>query len=151
VKILRPVLERIEEHARGSLPAECCGILLARHTEGGQAHGAEPKMVTSVLRAENAEIEHPDRRYVLGHRAHIRAVEMEASGAARIVGYYHSHPEGGIRPSGRDMELAADGVAYLIMSVAGGQVRHAAWRLEGETWAAETLEVSESSDEASAT
>jgi proteasome lid subunit RPN8/RPN11 len=76
---------------------------------------------------------------------------MEVSGAARIVGYYHSHPKGGLQPSRRDREHAAEGMTYLIMSLTGGRIRRAAWRLETETCAEEPLEVSESNDEASAT
>ena len=62
MKRLRPVLERLEAHARESEPAECRGILPAR--------ASDPETIPLALRAENAEVEHPDRRYVLGHRAH---------------------------------------------------------------------------------
>lgn len=135
MRILRHALESVADHARQSAPCECCGILLCA--------GGDLSTVNCALRAENAEKEYPEQQYVLGHKVHLGAVEMEAYGDAHIAGYYHSHPGGRARPSSRDVEEAISGVAYLITGVGDGWIEHAAWRLEGDDLIPETLEVSE--------
>jgi proteasome lid subunit RPN8/RPN11 len=134
VKILRQVLESVADHARRGFPCECCGILLYT--------GDDLSTVSCVLPAENIEKENPERGYLLDHKAHLRAVEMEALGDASIAGYYHSHPYGRARPSCRDVEQAVHGVIYLITGLeGGGRIEHAAWRLEGDNMIPEPLEV----------
>ncbi len=110
--------------------------------------------VTRLLRAQNAEKETPDRKCVLSEEEHIQAVEMEAAGVACIVGYYHSHTDGSIGPSPRDLALAVEGTVYLIAGIGHGRARavqppvsegpraarYAAWRLEGNELVAEPLE-----------
>lgn len=136
MKILRKVLESVADHARQAFPCECCGILLYT--------GDDLSTVSCVLPAENIEKENPERGYLLGHKAHLRAVEMEALGDASIAGYYHSHPGGTARPSSRDVEHAVNGVTYLIIGLEGdGRIEHAAWRLEGDDLISEPLEVGE--------
>ncbi len=128
-------MESIVAHARESLPRECCGILLV--------DAGDPSTVTSALRAENAAKDHLEQEYVLGHKAHLKAVELESSGHARIDGYYHSHPGGGTKPSDRDRKQAVCSATYLIVGVDDGAVEHAAWRFEGDSFASEPLEVRE--------
>jgi len=127
------VLESVAAHARENFPRESCGILLAG-VEG-------PSRVRLSLRAENAEKAHPEHAYVLGHKAHIKAVEMEFSGTARIIGYYHSHPNGGPRPSQNDVQQAVAGVTYLIVGVCDGKIEHGAWQLKDDQLVQEPLEV----------
>ena len=135
VKMLRGVLESVAAHARETLPSECCGILLAQ--------GNDLSTVSCVLPAENTDRERPEQRYSLGHQAHIRAVEREASSDDRIVGYYHSHPDGGTQPSRCDTTQAVVGVVYLIIGIGGGLIEWAAWRLVGNHFVREPLEVIE--------
>ncbi len=132
MKVLRPVLERIARHARRSSPAECCGILLSRPDE--------PAIVTEAIEAQNAETQRPHDRYVLGHRAHIRAVAREAGGEARIVGYYHSHPVGDAVPSPWDVGQAVEGAVYLITALGDGRIQHAAWRLQDGQMVRQSME-----------
>ena len=135
MKIVHRALELLAAHACETLPSECCGILLAQ--------GNELSTVSCVLRAENADREGPQQRYSLGHKAHIRAVEREGSSDDRIVGYYHSHPDGGTQPSRRDTAQAVVGVIYLIIAIGGGLIEWAAWRLVGNHFVREPLEVIE--------
>ena len=135
VKILRRVLESVAVHAEESLPCECCGILLAQ--------GNDLSAVSCALPADNADRERPRQRYSLGHQAHIRAVEREASSDDRIVGYYHSHPDGGTQPSRCDTTQAVVGVIYLIIGIGGRSIEWASWRLVGNHFVRESLEVIE--------
>ena len=135
MKIVRRALELAIARALESLPSECCGILLAR----GQGCSA----VVEALPAANEERERPGRSYALGHKAHIDAVRREAEGAARIVGFYHSHPGAGTDPSPRDNELAVASVNYLIVGVRQHEAQYAAWRLDGHRLVPEPVEVSD--------
>jgi len=135
VKIQRDVLDAIAAHARDNAPHEACGILLADPTD--------PRIVSAVLPAENVETTAPRHRYLLGHREHLRAVEMEAAGEAAIVGYYHSHPAGDAQPSPRDAEQAVPDVTYLIVGLRNGWIHHAVWRFAGDSFVQEPLEVGE--------
>ena len=145
-------LEALLAHARDSYPYECCGVLLAR--PGGQAEPNSNSPVDRLIPAENEAADDLERRYVLGHEAHIRAIALEASGAARIAGYYHSHPHGLAQPSVRDISRANDGppelaagIAYVIVGLAGGppgragSARATAWRCSGDRMTQEPLEV----------
>lgn len=135
MKIARRALESAVAHALDSLPSECCGILLA--------HGRDCPDAVEAVPATNAEVERPAHRYALGHEAHIEAVRREAEGTARIVGYYHSHPGAGTDPSPLDRDLAVAGVNYLIIGVRDRAVQYAAWRLDGDQFVPEPVELSE--------
>jgi len=135
MKISRRVIELVADHARRSAPRECCGILLYT--------GDDLSTADCVIPAENIEKENPERGYVLDHKAHLRALEMEVSGDGCIAGYYHSHPAGRARPSHRDMEQAIDGVTYLITGMADGRLEHAAWRFDGDKLVPEPIEMGE--------
>lgn len=134
MKILHEAFSAIAAHAAESLPEECCGILLAQ---------ADNSLIVSrVLRSENVEKQRPESRYVLGHKAHIKAVEMEYREDVRIVGYYHSHPSGATQPSCEDIEHAVEGTIYLIIAVQNGGVsQKAAWRFVEDRFVSESLEV----------
>ena len=133
MKIARHALESVTAQALESFPAECCGILLAA--------AGDPSLAVEAMRADNAETECPAEKCVLGHKAHIEAVRMEAAGAARVVGYYHSHPRAAPEPSALDNRLAVPGVSYLIIGVQDGLVAGAAWRLDADRLVAEPMEV----------
>ncbi len=132
MRIHPAALNAVLSHARAAWPQECCGVLLAEDPDG--------LAVTRVLRAENEEAAAPGRRYILGRKAHIQAVELEVAGRARIAGYYHSHPHGGAEPSVSDAELAGEDVGYLIVGMGGGAPRTAAWRFEDGEFVPEPLE-----------
>lgn len=135
MRISCQLLKLIVEHAQQSRPYECCGILMSTSGDGS--------VVDHVIPAENVEKDDPERRYALGHKAHLKAVGMEALGEACIVGYYHSHPDGKPRPSNHDIEQSVSEVIYLITGLGNGKIQHAAWRFENNSPIPELLEVSE--------
>lgn len=135
MKISRQVLESVIDHARRSAPRECCGILLCT--------GEASSTINLVIPGENVEQENPERGYELDHKTHLKAVEMDVSGDARIAGYYHSHPASRARASRRDVERAIIGVTYLIIGMVDGRLEHTAWRLEEGDLIPEPLEIGE--------
>ena len=139
MKIIRRVLEQIGTMARQNLPDECCGILLARSDC--------PDTVTEILAGQNVETQERKQQYILGHKEHIRAVEMEISGELRIVGYYHSHPHGIASPSIQDNNMAVPGMIYLITAIGEQWAETTAWQLQRKNLAQVTFVVKESTNE----
>ncbi len=135
MRILRQVLKSVVEHSQESFPRECCGILLAKDEN--------TPMVDMALPAENTEKEFPEQRYSLDYKTHLEAVEMEATGEAHIVGYYHSHPHGTALPSQRDLKQAVTDVIYLIVGLGNDKVEYVVWRVEKEKLIFESLKVGE--------
>jgi proteasome lid subunit RPN8/RPN11 len=134
VRILRHVLESIATHAKRSHPNECCGILLTER--------AEPTFVNRALPARNAAKD-PTVRYELDPQDHLHAVNLESTTGVQIAGYYHSHPSGEGRPSQHDLDQAVPGALYLIIGLGGDSPEVAAWRLAGNRFASEALQVRE--------
>lgn len=132
MRIRQDVLNAIEAHAQECHPHECCGILLCR--------GEVEDVVSSSLRAANTTTDDPAGRYALGHKAHLEAVKMEAAGEARIAGYYHSHPDGSLRPSQQDAEQAVDGLTYVIVGNHNGTIEAVAWRMADGGFVREPME-----------
>jgi proteasome lid subunit RPN8/RPN11 len=113
----------IAEDAGRHYPGECCGFLLGSRA-GGQA------VVTVVLPAPNARADAPRDRFAIAPELLLVAQRAAEARRLEIVGFYHSHPDGGPDPSRLDREHAWPGHSYVIIGVsagAPGAVR--SWRL----------------------
>lgn len=91
---------------------ECCGLLLGEHSIVKEVH-----LATNVA---------PDttRHFEIDPSALIAAEKNARSGGLRILGYFHSHPNGRAEPSATDAAAAADD-ARIWLIIAGGMV--SAW------------------------
>ena len=110
ILITHASLDAIFTQAAEAHPHECCGLLLG---EGGRITHAHP----------TANV-HPDpaTHFEIDPAALIAAYKAEREGGPRILGYYHSHPNGRAEPSPTDRASAArDGKVWAI--VAGTQIR----------------------------
>ena len=95
--------------AEAAHPAECCGILL------GDGDG-----ITAALPARNVH-PHPARHFEIDPQVLIDAHRAARSGGPRVLGYYHSHPNGAAEPSATDRAMAApDGAIWAI--IAAGRI-----------------------------
>jgi len=113
-------------HARRVWPSECCGILLGRRV------GAECVVEEAVGAANIAE---GDRRtaYQIDWVTLFRVTRETRTALREIVGFYHSHPDGSIRPSERDREAAWIDYAYVIVSIdEASPVGLSSWRVLAE-------------------
>ncbi|HYZ48989.1 MAG TPA: M67 family metallopeptidase [Sphingomonas sp.] len=112
-EISRTVLDAIQSHAATEPAREVCGLLFGG---GGRIDAATP--------AENVA-EEPGRRFEIDPAALIAAMRAERAGGPKLLGYYHSHPNGPPEPSATDRAFAAtDGRLWLI--IARGEI--AAWK-----------------------
>jgi predicted GIY-YIG superfamily endonuclease/proteasome lid subunit RPN8/RPN11 len=103
-------LDAILSHAAEAHPKECCGLLLGEEARITHAH-------------PTANV-HPDpaTHFEIDPAALIAAHKAERAGGPRVVGYYHSHPNGRAEPSPTDRASSVrDGKVWAI--VADGGVR----------------------------
>ena len=89
-------------------PLECCGLLL----------GLDQRIARAVP-AVNIHPE-PARHFEIDPAVLIPALRTEREGGDRVLGYYHSHPNGLARPSAKDLACASgDGRIWGIIAAGG--------------------------------
>ncbi|MFM2099902.1 MAG: hypothetical protein RLZZ366_1441 [Pseudomonadota bacterium] len=108
LRISRAVIDELIAHAAKTPDVEVCGLLF----EDG-----------SIEHCINVA-EDPARAFEIDPTALITAHKAERAGGRKIVGCYHSHPNGVEEPSARDAALAAEGQIWLIVADA----KVAAWQ-----------------------
>ncbi len=126
-------------HAVTTFPEECCGVLLG--VVDGPAgpdgsNGPAERADVHVHRILPARNEHPDRRetrFLISPETVLAARREARELGIDVVGYYHSHTDGGAEPSGHDLKDAWPATSYVIVPVAEGRAGEPrSWRL-GET------------------
>ncbi len=111
--IASTALVSILDHARRATPAEACGIVFG-----------DLGIDTAEAAANVAE--HKERAFEIDPAALLRAHRTARAEGRKVLGWYHSHPNGSTEPSATDAARAVeDGRLWLI--AAGGTV--AAWRV----------------------
>jgi desampylase len=120
LRIRRGVLDDIVEHAHGTAPAECCGLLLG-----------DDETIVEAVRAANVA-DDPARRFLVNPKDHIDGRRRARDRGLAVVGFYHSHPASAAEPSATDVAEAgyADHL-YLIVGLAAEPPEIALFRLEG--------------------
>jgi [CysO sulfur-carrier protein]-S-L-cysteine hydrolase len=109
MRIPRPLVDEVIDHARADAPIECCGMIASR---GGEA--------VKVYRASNAA-RSPLRYEIDGAEQYRIQMEIEDSGLDLGV-IYHSHTRTEPYPSQTDINLAFYPEAvYLIVGLASNQ------------------------------
>jgi len=102
--ISRALLDTILVEAARDPGFEACGLML----------GSGP--VEAVVPARNVAAT-PENAFEIDPATLFAAIRNERAGGPRIIGYYHSHPNGDVRPSARDRSQASpDGRIWLIVS-----------------------------------
>ena len=120
VHMPRAVRDAVLDHARRTLPNECCGLLI------GRAAGAD----TRISRAWPARnLRRSPTRYLIDPADHFAAIRAARGAGFSVVGAYHSHPTSPPSPSATDEREAEDtALLYVIASPAQADVR--AYRLD---------------------
>ena len=114
-------MSKMLAHAREAHPRECCGILLG---EGATITAIQP--ARNIHPAPGTQFEIDPQALVDAHRAARR-------GGRRVLGYYHSHPNGLPRPSVTD-EAMLTGERAVWAIVAAGDVTF--WQADGARFTA---------------
>jgi proteasome lid subunit RPN8/RPN11 len=110
VAIASGVADSLREAAAAAAPNEACGLLIG---QSGRIEAAVPSRNVAA---------HPERSFEIDPATLLRTHrEVRASGR-RVIGHYHSHPDGDAAPSARDAARAVeDGQLWLI--IASDEVR----------------------------
>lgn len=104
--------QQLLDHAAGDPAHEVCGLLL------GAAVAADAARVTALVPAVNVAAD-PHRRFEIDPATLLATHRQARSSGDRIIGHWHSHPDGRLAPSRRDAARATDnGQIWLI--IAGG-------------------------------
>jgi len=126
IRLPRDVADRLVEHAHRAYPAECCGSLI------GRPDGAAT-IVQRCFPAENIAQADRRRSYQIDWRSLFNAFREARAAGLRVVGFYHSHPDGSAEPSVRDQAEAWIDHPYLIVSLHPPQrPRITCWRRRGD-------------------
>lgn len=121
IVIAREALRQIADAAETAYPGECCGLLVGR---------THPNGTIEVLRAHpSANLGKQPNRFEIDPRLWVDLARALGKGPLKVVGLYHSHPDGPAQPSAVDLEAAwGEELVWLIVSVAegesGGQAIH---------------------------
>ncbi len=111
--IAKSQLRAIEAAAEKAYPNESCGLLVGE----GDAH----LRVTSLHPSENLA-DDPGRRFEVDPTLLLKLHKSLRGSGQRLVGHYHSHPEGPAEPSAHDLSRAWQAeLAWLVTAVAGGR------------------------------
>jgi proteasome lid subunit RPN8/RPN11 len=106
--------EMIRRHGERTYPHECCGVLLGRSGEDGNA-------VEAAIEAGNTRTDSAHNRYNIAPQELIRIQRQGRERGLDIVGFYHSHPDHPAQWSKTDFEEAHwIGCSYVITSVEQG-------------------------------
>lgn len=113
VRIDSGVIAALLAEASAAHPREACGLLF-----GGEG------LITAHRPAANVHPA-PERHFEIDPAALIAAHRAMRGGGPRLVGHYHSHPQGAPEPSATDRAMAAgDGMIWAIV----GQGKVTLWR-----------------------
>ncbi len=118
-------LKAVVDATETAWPEEACGLLVGRR---------EPALVWRVTRIEPARNVAPDRRRAFEVDPGLRiGLERELRGGEdRIVGVYHSHPEGPVWPSAVDRAMVFEPeLLWLVVSLWQGQAVETAAYMPG--------------------
>lgn len=101
--------------AEAAWPAEGCGLLI------GRSAGRRDTAVTRVLPADNLLRHQGNDRFELDPAVRFAAERSLRGSDERVVGHWHSHPDGGATPSATDLSQAWEPqMIWLIVGVAAG-------------------------------
>lgn len=128
-------LRRMETHARAALPRECCGVILGEKMDTDwRAAGIEE--------SRNIAPEESRDRFEIDPALLLRLQKAARAGAPRMIGVYHSHPNGLAAPSQTDLDLSwQTGFLWLITAVHGRRMETRAYLREAEGFTPVTLQL----------
>jgi desampylase len=113
VQISRAAYATLLAEAAANPAVEVCGLMLGE------------RFVERLVYTQNVA-ENPTHSFEIDPTVLFGAIRSERAGGARLIGYFHSHPNGCAEPSERD-RLAAAGDKRVWIIVGDGHAR--AWQM----------------------
>ena len=109
IGIGRNLLDGLLKSAAARPDREICGLLF----------GSRDRIDRAI--ATDNVAERPQDSFEIDPRALFAALRAERAGGDKLIGHYHSHPNGAAEPSPRDLAAAEPGKLWLILG--GGIAR----------------------------
>lgn len=103
VTIAREMLDQVLAAVAATPDRELCGLLFGT-----------PQWICRVQATDNVA-PRPRDSFEIDPRALFAALRTERAGGERLIGHYHSHPNGSAEPSPRDLAAAEPGKLWLIL------------------------------------
>lgn len=104
----------LKREAIYAYPRECCGLLIG--------YGDTSVVVTGIIKSENRAVSRD--RFVIDTQLQFDLVRKLRGTDRRVLGPYHSHPNGRAEPSKHDEEMAIEtGQIWLIVPVQNGKAQ----------------------------
>jgi desampylase len=105
LQIARHVLEGLREQSLLAHPLEACGLLFG-----------DERLISGFETTANVALD-PDKGFEIDPKALFVAIRAERAGGPQLIGYWHSHPNGRVEPSQRDLDAAQDdGKIWVIVA-----------------------------------
>ena len=102
----------IADESATAYPKECCGLLIG--------YGDQTVSVTDVVPAANQESSND--RFLIDPQVQFDWIRKLRGSERRLIGHYHSHPNGQAEPSRHDREMALEtGQIWVIAPVEQGR------------------------------
>lgn len=118
IRLGRQQYDQIAACGERAYPRECCGLLVGQREDGGRPHW----LITRVAESENLAAAGREDRFEVDPRLQIKLQRQLRGSDLRIIGVYHSHPDGEARPSRHDLALANDPeLVWIITAVRNGR------------------------------
>ncbi|MEL6164219.1 MAG: M67 family metallopeptidase [Cyanobacteria bacterium J06628_3] len=127
IQLIKKHLQIIFNHAEGTYPEECCGVMLGNISNN-------TKTVVEIIPTQNAwnqetasnfQDNDPNhskkRRYTIAPPEMLKIQKSARDKNLNIVGIFHSHPDYPAIPSEFDRISAWEEYSYIIVSVQKGQ------------------------------
>ena len=106
--------EILRQAAAAAYPHECCGLLVGE--------GESAIVITEIVPTPNTA-DDPRRAFSIDPQAQFDLLRRVRDGKGRVVGHYHSHPDGGAIPSSHDLAMAYDPeTIWVVMAASAGNV-----------------------------
>ena len=102
--------EILRQAAAAAYPHECCGLLVGE--------GESAIVITEIVPTPNTA-DDPRRAFSIDPQAQFDLLRRVRDGKGRVVGHYHSHPNGKSELSSHDRAMAHDpATVWIVMPVA---------------------------------
>jgi desampylase len=113
ISVSQALIDRLLREAAADPTREVCGLLF----------GDADRIVSAEWTPNVAE--DPGRAFEIEPAALFMAIRLERQGGPRLIGHYHSHPNGKSEPSPRDLAAAEPGRLWLIIAGETARLWHA--------------------------
>ena len=107
-----PLRDAIAGRAKAAFPAECCGLIEGMRDQSGFS-------VTRIHPARN--LASAADRFEIDPKDHIAAAKEARGRGARLIGCYHSHPNGRAQPSELDRSRAQEEDFLWLIAATDGE------------------------------